>query len=257
MNPMFPSEEFERARRDLPSWKFNMQYRGIYARPAGMIYDSFNEDLCKLSEPMDIPGIWPMYVGVDFGGVHMAALFTAENPENGVLYHFAEYLEGEKSIKQHAEAFRKLVGTRPLIWVGGAKPEDQWRYEFRQQGIPLIPPPISDVEVGISRVYSYHKNNKIFVFPHLRKYLDEKGRYSRKLDESNSATEEIENKNDYHLMDAERVMVAAIYNLRNRVGSEILPLLSQAYTSRWARARAVAQPLGYSGAGRIQRHRKF
>ena len=262
MNPLFPQAEFERARRDLPRWKFDMQYRGIYSRPAGMIYDSFNEEFCTLPTNHElvrdgIPATWPIYVGVDFGGVNMAALFTAENPENGALYHFNEYLMGEKSIKQHAEAFKKIVGNRPLMWVGGAKPEDQWRYEFRQHGIPLVPPPISEVEVGISRVYAYHKNNRIYVFPHLKKYLDEKGRYSRKLDELNQPTEDIENKNDYHLMDAERVMVAAVHQLRNRIGNEIMPLLSQAYQSRWAVARAVAQPLGYNGTSRVQRGRKW
>lgn len=261
MNPMFPPEEFERARRDLPIWKFNMQYRGIYSRPAGMIYDSFNEGLCALREPIDIPPAWPLYVGVDFGGVNMAAVFMAENPENGALYIFDEYLQGEKSIEQHAEAFKKVVGNRPIMWVGGAKPEDQWRWEFREHGVPLIPPPISEVEVGIARVYAYHKYNKIFVFPNCKRYLDEKGRYSRKLDELNQPTEEIENKNKFHMMDAERVLVSAIYQLRNRVGGEVMAQISQAHRSRWAVARgwsnAVAGMGGEGRAGRIQRGRKW
>ena len=257
MNPIFPPEEFERARRDLPRWKFNMQYRGQYDRPAGMIYDSFNEELCALRAPIDIPPEWPIYVGVDFGGVDMAALFTAEDPESGILYHFHEYLEGEKSIQQHADAFRKIIGNRPIMWVGGAKPEDQWRWEFRDKGIPMIPPPISDVEVGIARVYAYHKYNKIRVFPNCRKYLDEKGSYARKLDELNNPVEEIENKNRFHMMDAERVLVAAIYQLRGRVGGEVLKEISRAHTSRWAMARNWAQTVGYSGNSRVQRGRKW
>jgi len=257
MNPMFPQEEFERARHDLPRWKFNMQYRGLYDRPAGMIYDSFNEEVCVLRAPIDIPPEWPIYVGVDFGGVNMAAIFTAENPENGALYHFREYLEGEKSIKQHAEAFLKIVGNRPLMWVGGAKPEDQWRYEFRQHGVPLIPPPIAEVEVGIARVYAYHKYNKIFVFPNCRRYLDEKGSYARKLDELNQPTEEIENKNAFHMMDAERVLVAAIYQMRGRVGGEVLKEISRAYTSRWASARPVLKMVGFPTSSRIGRGRKW
>lgn len=257
MNPLFPPEEFERARRELPRWKFNMQYCGQYDRPAGMIYDSFNEEFCVVA-PFDIPPEWPIYVGVDFGGVHMAALFTAENPESGELFHFHEYLEGEKSIKQHAEAFRKIIGNRPIMWVGGAKAEDQWRYEFRQHGIPLIPPPISEVEVGIARVYAYHKYNKIKVFRTLRKYLDEKGSYSRKLNELNEPTEDIENKNDYHILDAERVLVAAIYQLRGRIGGETMEKLSKATASRWAIARSWMDTTGYrNSATRFPRGRRW
>jgi hypothetical protein len=42
-NPAFPREEFERARRTLPGWKFDLFYRGLYTRPAGMIYDCFGD----------------------------------------------------------------------------------------------------------------------------------------------------------------------------------------------------------------------
>ena len=255
-NPTFPLEEYERARRDLPLWKFKMFYEGEYARPAGMIYDAFDENLCVI-DPFDIPSQWPIHVGIDFGGVHTAAIFTAENPDNGALYHFAEYLEGGKSIKQHAEAFRKIAGDRPLFWVGGAAPEDQWRAEFREHGIPVIPPPVSEVEVGIARVYSYHKNNQIFVFRHLKKYLDEKQSYARKLNDLNEPTEEIENKNDFHMLDAERVLVSMLFSMRNRVDSKILPLLAASNKSRWDGGRLWSQAFSSQKEGRWSRGRKF
>jgi len=231
-NPAFPLDEFYRAKRDLPAWKFKMMYEGEYARPAGMIYDAFDEEACVIP-PREIPGDWTLYIGVDFGGVHMAALFIAEDPATGDLYYFNEYLMGGKSIKQHAENFRKIVGNRPLLWVGGARPEEQWRQEFQEAGIPMSAPPINDVEVGIARVYAYHKQNKIFVFNTLKKYLDEKGSYARKLDEHNNPIEDIEDKHSYHMMDAERVIVSAIFNMRNRVDASILPLLAEANRSRW------------------------
>jgi hypothetical protein len=187
----------------------------------------------------------------------MAALFAAENPDTHDLYIYDEYLMGGKSIKQHAKAFIEKVAMRPLRWIGGAQPEDQWRTEFQQQGIPVIPPPISDVEVGISRVYAYHKNNQIFVFDTCRRYLDEKGSYARELDDNNEPTEKIEDKNTFHLMDAERVMVAAIYTLKNRVGADVLPLLSQAGYSRWAKAKAVGATFGQTTNSRWGRGRKY
>ena len=257
-NPAFPEAEYYRAKRDMPPWKFSMFYEGEYARPAGMIYDSFEESTAIIS-PIPIPSQWPIYVGVDFGGVNMAALFTAEDPETKRLYHFAEYLNGGRSIKQHAKAFRDIVGNRPLLWIGGAKPEEQWREEFRQQGIPLMSPPISDVEVGIARVYAEHLNNGIFVFDTLKRYLDEKGSYSRVLDETNQPTEEIEDKHSYHIMDAERVLISSLYVYRNRIPSELMPLLAQPVTSRWQTARSplFGVMLHHQRGNRWARGRKF
>lgn len=42
-NPSFPKEEFERAKTVLPLWKFNLFYRAIFTKPAGLIYDCFEE----------------------------------------------------------------------------------------------------------------------------------------------------------------------------------------------------------------------
>src|SRR5438132_930701 len=34
-NPTFPPEEYERARRDLPGWKFSLFFKGLFEKPAG------------------------------------------------------------------------------------------------------------------------------------------------------------------------------------------------------------------------------
>ena len=88
--------------------------------------------------------------------------------------------------------------------------EDQWRDEFRAAGLPVREPDIKDVEVGIDRVYGAHKRNELYVFDDLSGYLDEKLRYSRKVDANGEPTEEIEQKNTFHYMDAERYIVGWI-----------------------------------------------
>ena len=210
-NPVFPIEEYYRARNSMPLWKFKMFYDGEYEKPAGMIYDCFDFSPMVVVPYFSIPNDWPVYVGIDFGGVNMAGLFTAQNPETKGFYHFDEYLAGGQSIAQHAEAFKRIVGDRPFFWIGGAAPEDQWRTEFQQAGIPVMPPPIRDVDVGIQRVYGYHKHNQIRVMNTLSKYLDEKGSYARKLNDMNEPIEEIENKNAYHIMDAERGLFSYLW----------------------------------------------
>ena len=231
-NPMFPREEYERARQTMAPWKFNMFYNGEYDKPAGMIYDSFDFELHKCRR-FEIPMTWTVFAGIDFGGVNMAMLLTAQDPDSKRFYHFHEYLAGNRSIAQHAEAFRDIIGLRPLRWIGGAAPEDQWRLEFNEAGIPVMPPPIKDVEVGIQRVYGFHKRNQIVAFDDLTIYLDQKGSYARKLDENNQPTEEIENKNEYHILDCERVLFADLWEKQGFLSAETLTNIAQATRSKW------------------------
>lgn len=213
-NPSFPKEEFERARRDLPGWKFDLFYRAIFTKPAGLIYDSFNEEMYKIPR-FGIPDTWPRYLGLDFGGVNTAGLFYAEDPQSKRLYLYREYKAGGRTALEHTY---HLLKGEPMIptCVGGSKSEGQWRQEFRSggvvngekvSGLPVQEPQISDVEVGIDRVYGVHKRGELFVFDDLSGYLEEKQTYARELDQNGEPTEKIEDKQTFHFMDAERYII--------------------------------------------------
>jgi len=207
-NPSFPKAEFDAVKREMPSWKVNMFYRGIFDTPAGLIYDVFEPGLNgHVIKPIPIPSEWKRYGGLDFGGVNTAAVLYAEDPDTKILYLIDEYHEGKKTSAEHAKDLKKW---KARYWRGGAKSEHQWRREFSAGGIQVRQPSVGEVEVGIDRVYAVHSNNGIYVFDTCEKYLDEKGSYSRVLDENDDPTEEIERKNEYHLMDAERYIISTI-----------------------------------------------
>jgi hypothetical protein len=67
-NPLFPREEWEDARGRLPAWKFNMFYRGLFERPAGLIYDVFDEERHKIPR-FTIPDHWPRHLGLPGGAL--------------------------------------------------------------------------------------------------------------------------------------------------------------------------------------------
>lgn len=207
-NPMFPRDEYERARRTLPGWKFDMFYRGRFSRPAGLIYDTFDQDRHCIPR-FHIPDDWQRYLGLDFGGVNTAGLFYAEHPTSGRLVCYREYKAGGRTAAEHAA---KLLEGEPMIpiCVGGSKSEGQWRKEFRAGGLPVREPDVKDVEVGIDRVYGAHKEHQIEVFDDLAGYLDEKLRYSRTVDAAGEPTEAIEDKSTFHYMDAERYILSWI-----------------------------------------------
>lgn len=208
-NPAFPRAEYDAARRDLPAWKFQMFYEGRFERPAGLIYDcvSMEGPHTHRIPRFVIPYQWPRYLGLDFGGVHTAGVFYAAEPGTGRLYAYREYLAGSRTAQEHVQ---QLLQGEPGVptTVGGAwASEEQWRREFRAAGLPVRPPAVAGVEVGIERVYGAHKRDEIYVFEDLGGYLEEKITYSYELDDNDQPTARIADKQDFHFMDAERYVI--------------------------------------------------
>ena len=94
--------------------------------------------------------------------------------------------------------------------VGGAPSEDDWRTEFRKAGLPTRRPRIADREVQINKVYGAFQKGGLFVFDDLAELKEELTTYSRKLNDHDEPTEEIEDEQDYHLHAALRYVVSEI-----------------------------------------------
>lgn len=216
-NPIFPREEYERAKATLPAWRFDMMYQGLFSRPAGVIYDCFDEVL-HLCEPVAIPSVWPVYLGVDFGGANTAVLWIAEEPGTDRLFVFDESLSGGKSTPQHAaELTAKATGKNLVAAWGGAPGETQQRWDWGAAGIPMHQPTVGDLEAGIDRVTQLLREKRLKIFRSCRGLIDEIGSYRRKLDKSGQPTEEIEDKRRYHRLDALRYVASGLVNTPSAV----------------------------------------
>lgn len=212
-NPVFRQAEFERARRTLPAWKFKMFYLGLFDRPAGLIYGIFDRKTHTMPR-FTIPETWPRFFGLDFGGVHTATVALAEERSQGGVpsgryIAYREYLKGGRTSKQHADALLEGESRVPMA-VGGSASEDQWRDEFAAGGLPIDKPPISDVEVGIDRVYALLATERLVFFDDLSGTIDQLESYSRELDDRGEPTEKIEDKAAYHYLDALRYIASEL-----------------------------------------------
>jgi hypothetical protein len=227
-NPVFPRAEYERARAELPDWKFQMKYNGLFTRPAGIIYSSFDPLKHKIAR-IDLPPEWPRHLGLDFGGVNSAGVFFAEErvgmTPTGRLIAYREYKAGERSAAEHIYHLMKgdkLNPPEPRIpnCAGGSKSEGQWRREFAQGGTvggvrvpglpiagPSQPERESVVEVGIQRVFAQFALNRILVMDDLKGLLDELASYSRELDDMGEPTEKIDAKETFHHLDSVRYII--------------------------------------------------
>jgi hypothetical protein len=203
--------------RTLSGSRLMRLYHGLWAAPEGAIYDVFDEEKHVVAS-FDPPPIWPRIVGIDPFGAHVAAVWLAFDSRNGILNLYREYLEPfGLTTAGHAENVKKMTrGESVFAWVCGAKSERAWRLEWEAAGVPVVEPPIADVWVGIDRVYQLLKEFRLVVHDCCTGLLSEIGDYRRKLDKRGQATETIEDKSAYHLLDATRYAVAWLLEPRER-----------------------------------------
>jgi len=220
-NPAYPLAEYQRAKNTLPSWKFDLFYRGRYARPAGMIYNDF-EDKVHLVKPFDIPIEWPRHVGIDPGGVNTATIWLAEDVDRKAYYIYRSTLSGGKTTKEHcADALAYTKKERVVSWCGGARSEGQFRKDWNAEGVDVRESPVFDVEGGIDRIISLLKQKRLFIFDNdsNRRLLDEIGSYSRLLDDRQEPTEKIKDKETYHILDSLRYIVSYVTDTSESINS--------------------------------------
>jgi hypothetical protein len=214
-NPSFPLAEYEERKAKMPSWKFDMFYNGIFTRPAGLIYDVFDRET-DVEDRFPIPQDWPRVFGLDFGAVHTCCLKLAYDQRVDCWYVYGEYLAGGRTAKEHVAHLMANEPKQGIRVVGGAASEQNWRDEFRAAGLNVLKPSITEVEVGIDRLYSLVKTRRIKFFSDLPGLLGddtldgEMETYSRVVDDAGEVTDEIEDKSKFHHLDAGRYAATLI-----------------------------------------------
>lgn len=211
MNPTFPKKEYEKRKLTMPLWKFKMFYMGEYARPAGMIYEDYDEEIHKI-KPFTIPAAWPRYVGIDPGAVNTALVYVAADEARGRFYAYRSSLDGNKTTGQHVADVKQYEDFNHVLkWMGGAKSEKQFRMDWTEAGIKVEEPVYSDVEVGIGRIIRLFKEKRLYIFDNEdnRGLFDEIGTYARVLDANAQPTLKIKDKEKFHRLDALRYVCQA------------------------------------------------
>lgn len=214
-NPMFSQAEYDERKAAMPAWKFEMFYDGVFTRPAGLIYDVFDVEK-HVMERFPIPDTWERVWGLDFGAVNTCVIKLAKQPDTGHWFVYEEYLHGGRTAQEHVKALSVGEPMGQVRAVGGAGSEQNWRDEFKAAGLPVLKPEVSEVEVGIDRVYALLKTYKLYFFEDLEGLVggdEEDGElptYSRELNEDGEPTDEIEDKSDFHHLDGLRYAATLI-----------------------------------------------
>lgn len=212
LNPAFSQTQYDRAKRDMPAWRFNLFYRGLFDKPTGLIYKNFDSGRDAVVRTWyKPPKEWVVYVGHDFGPNNTAAIWFAQDPTTGYLWAYREYLGGGLSSAQHAAKFIEMSeGENIVRRVGGALTnEDGYRDAYTAAGWPIYAPTLRGVAEGIDRVYGWFNNHRLFIMNDLEETLSELDSYSYELDEKYEPVPDgkIHDKAAYHVLDAMRYII--------------------------------------------------
>jgi len=210
--------------RNMTGTRLQRLYHGLWCAPEGAIYDVF-DDQKHVVAPFGIPPTWPRSVGIDPLGAQIAAAWIAFDRNSGILNVYREYCEPfGMTTAGHAENILKASrGEAVFAWVCGGPSERAWRTEWQAAGIPVIEPPISDVWVGIDRVYQLLKEFRLVIHSNCQGLISEIGDYRRKMGRDGIATETIAHKERYHLLDSLRYLIAWLTEPKEQVGVVQLP----------------------------------
>lgn len=213
MNPRVSEAECRKELdKGMPLWQWQMMYLGQFTRPAGAIYDCFDNQK-HVCDRFEIPAQWPRFIGIDFGqvGGHTAAIYLAQDPARGIYYAYRVYCPKEpKPVEQHVMAMRKGEPLNLRVF-GGSHQEDGWREAFSAKGLHVLEPRVSEVEKGIECVYGAFKRDQLIVFRDLQNLIAEILSYSRELDDSGEPTDKIQDKSKYHRLDGLRYVGSSIW----------------------------------------------
>jgi len=183
-------------------------FHGLWAVPEGGIYDIYDDEKHKVRARV-IPHLWPRAVGVDPFGAFVAAVWVAWDEQSGILNVYREYCEPfGVTTTGHAQNMLKVTGGETIFaWLGGGPSERQARMDMNAAGVPLMEPPNVGVWAGIDRVYRLLKEFRLVIHDSCPKLLSEIGGYRRKMRDG-QPTENIHDKDAYHMLDALRYVVS-------------------------------------------------
>jgi len=160
LNPSYPVEHFEHARKHLPRYSFEEQFLGKAVIRSGLVYSSFSEEKTVVDKSK-LPDLHKCTFGVGIDtGTNFAAVLAAITPE-GKVYVLGDLKEIGQNTMDNAQAVLAMV-ERCLNGVV-PKPKDAihlWVVDVNSQNI-------QDLELHLDVDFFYQKYDVLESLGHL------------------------------------------------------------------------------------------
>lgn len=208
LNPMFGMKEYLRKKLALPPWLFDMNYRGIFTKPLGQYYSCWDTSRHVIVKHQPPPGA-KIIVGCDFGPINFAAvaMYLDEVRCRAVVY--AVYCPGannksghapvRKTTAEHTANVLRMCGNRhPDYCFGGNASENEWRKQFKAEGLHIRKPSILVPETRRQGVYGLLAEYRLVFMEHVTHMIREMESLSWELDDDGHVTDVIDNESSFH-----------------------------------------------------------
>lgn len=211
--PHLTPEQKQELWESIPPHQRDARSKGVPQLGAGAIFPVPESKF--VVEPFELPEVWPLAFGMDFGWKCTAALWGAWDRYSDVIYLFSEYKAGQSEPPVHADAIKArgswMTGAADPASRGASQKDGQRLIDdYRSLGINLV---LADnaVESGIFKVFRRLVTGRLKVFNTLREFLSEYRLYRR--DEKGKVV-----KDNDHLMDCLRYLImTGMYYAKNEI----------------------------------------
>jgi hypothetical protein len=128
------------------------------------------------------------------------------------MHIYREYCEpyGLTTEQHVANILRLSKGETIWHWFGGGPSERQQRTDFSGYGLPLVAPAITEVWSQIDKLLELLAHDAMVVHDSCPGLVSNIGAYRRKTTRDGRITDQIEDKEEFHLLDAWRYLIAGL-----------------------------------------------
>lgn len=158
-NPAYPKEEFERARRELTTDRFNMRYKGLFLNTEGLVFPGLTECVVDRSVEDVLSESGRLYGGIDYGWNDPFCALCGLLDENDVLWIWYERYMPKRTIEDHAEHLPKFLDRKPL-WFADHTPELTQKLK---RGGHRVKKAYKSILPGVDAVNARIKTQRLFI----------------------------------------------------------------------------------------------
>jgi len=122
-NPGFDKQEFERQRKLLPEYRFNIDYLGVWAEPEGLVLENFTSCIVEGIDKLPQGSLWG---GIDWshGGNDFTSIVIGTLDADDVLWVFFEFYKKHqdiglvgKTLKEFQSNLYERTGRMPVYFA--------------------------------------------------------------------------------------------------------------------------------------------
>lgn len=202
-NPFIPSEEIDKAGKEIPEDRFSQEYLADFRKTEGLVYKEFDRirHLASLEdiESQSSKGFTDTILGIDFGYTNPSSIIPIKIDFDSHYWILEEFYKTGQTTEQIAEQAKLYKPTK--VYADPAEPD---RIEILKKSGLNCRDVSKDIVAGVDKVRELFKQNRIHISPDCHNLIHELEtyRYPDKKPDQNEAEKPV--KENDHALDALR-----------------------------------------------------